>query len=76
MYCPFGTTGNIQWSLRVFNLYSGKVLVHRTAKEMLFPSRILKRVNEWGRVHGSAYGRKLVILNRKRLPISNTDDEV
>ena len=71
-----GTTGNMQGSLRVFDLNSGKVLVRCTAKEMPFPSRVLKRVNDWGRLHGSAHGQKLVILNRKRLPISTTDDEV
>ena len=71
-----GTAGNIQGSVRVFDLNSGKVLVRRRVKEMPFPSRVLKWVNEWGRLHGSAYGRKLVVLNRKRWPISTTDDEV
>ena len=71
------TTGNIQGSHRVFDLNSGKVLVRRTVKEMPFPERVLKRVNEWGKIHGSAYGRKLVILDRKRLPISPlADNEV
>ena len=53
-----GIAGNIQGSVKCFSLNSGKVLVCRTVKELSFLSRILKRVNDLGLLHNSAYGRK------------------
>ena len=62
-----GPSGNLQGSLKCFDLITGKVIVRRTFRTIPIPDRILKLVNRWGKTSRSEqYGNKLEFLNRHR----------
>ena len=44
-----GPSGNIQGSINCFNLDTGRVVVHRTVKQMICLDRILSKANAWGK---------------------------
>ena len=43
-----GPSGNIQGSLKCFDLETGKVVTRRRVADLLFPNRMLKKANAWG----------------------------
>ena len=62
-----GPSGNLQGSLKCFDLITGKVIVRRTIKVLPIPDRILKLANRWGKTSRSEqYGNKLEFLNRHK----------
>ena len=61
-----GASGNIQGSLKCFDLRMGKVVLRRTFVERPMPARVLKLVNAWGKnPQGVLYGNKFEFRNRK-----------
>ena len=44
-----GPSGNIQGSLKCFDLETGKVVIRRRVVQLPFPNRMLKKANAWGK---------------------------
>ena len=53
-----GLSGNIQGSLKYFDLKKGKLVIRRIAKQIPWPDRILKVANTWDRK-----SKKLILKN-------------
>ena len=49
-----GASGNIQGSLNGFDLDMGRVVVHRTVKQMIWLYRLLMKANVWGKKGNNA----------------------
>ena len=64
-----GTSGNWQGSTKCFDIETGKVVTRRVVKQVPYPNRAIKRVNEWGKTpHGEKYLDGPEFLNRKKQP--------
>ena len=62
-----GPSGNVQGSIKCFDLITGKVIMRRTIKVLLRPGIILKLANRWRESSRSQqYGNKLEFLDRKK----------
>ena len=60
-----GPSGNIQGSVKCFDLLTGKVVVCWTIRELPIPDRVLRLANHWGKESRTVeYGNKLEFLNR------------
>ena len=60
-----GYFGNIQESLKCFDLKSGKVVMRRVFKVIPMPDRVVKLVNDWGMQFKKENNKnKLFLLNR------------
>ena len=58
-----------------FDLDTGKVVTRRIVKELPYPDRVIKRVNEWGKTsRGETDSDGIEFRNRKRPPF-NQDNE-
>ena len=44
-----GPSGNMQGSLKCFDLKTGKVVIRRRVEQLPFPNRMLKKAIEWGK---------------------------
>ena len=72
-----GTSGHWQGSKKCFDLKTGKVVTLRIVKELPYPDRVTKRVNEWGKTsRGEKYSDSLEFLNRKRQPFDWENKEL
>ena len=47
-YIALGPSGNRQGSINCFDLYTCRVVVRRTLKNMIWPDRLLRKANAWG----------------------------
>ena len=76
--CIFlGPSGNRQGSLNCFDLETGKVVVRRSAKQLLWPDRLLKKAEEWGKKGKSAVLRgQIKFLNRHGLKFEWDNDDL
>ena len=48
-YLALGPSGNLQGSVKCFDLLPGKVVVHQKIKVLLRPDIILKLIHRWGK---------------------------
>ena len=72
-----GTSGNWQGSTKCFDLETGKVVTRRVVKQVPYPDRVIKRVNEWGKTpRGEKYSDGLEFLNRKKQPFDWENEEL
>ena len=72
-----GPTGNMQGTQKVFCINTGKVLKRRKITEFPLPSRVINKVNNWGkRSKIEEYGNKLVFLDRHRQKYDWDNDEI
>ena len=64
--CIFlGPSGNRQGLLNCFDLETGKFVVRRSAKQLFYPDRIMKKAEKWGKKGKSAVLRgQIKFLNR------------
>ena len=61
-----GPSGNLQGSVKCFDLLTGKVIIRRTIKVLPIPGRIVKLANAWGKTSKSKEFRNtLEFRNRK-----------
>ena len=61
----------------VFDVETGKVVTRRVVKQVPYPNRVTKRVNEWGKTpHGEKYLDSLEFLNRKKQPFNWENEEL
>ena len=66
-----GPTGNLQGSVKIFCLNSGRILKRRSFTALPMPDRVIKRVKDIGL--RDKQGRMFRILNRRREPYKWTD---
>ena len=48
-YIALGKSGNRQGSINCFNLDTGRVVVRRAFKQIIWPERLLRKANAWGK---------------------------
>ena len=53
-----GPSGNRQGSIKCFDLYTGRVGLCRTVKYMIWPEKLLRKANTWGKK-----GKKVILKN-------------
>ena len=59
-----GPAGNLQESLKCFDILTGKVVTRRAVKVLSMPDRFLKILNRWGLTsRTTVFGDKLKFLN-------------
>jgi len=64
-YLVLGPAGNIQCSLKYFDLKTAKVVTRRTFNILTMPDRVIKMVNTLGNGQNAIkYGNKVEFLNR------------
>ncbi|EJK60825.1 hypothetical protein THAOC_18763, partial [Thalassiosira oceanica] len=72
-----GTKNNLQRSLKVLDLRTGKVVVRRVAQELPMPGRVMRRVNLWGkRSKQEKFGKTLSFLNRVKKEFDWENDDL
>ena len=72
-----GPAGNIQGSLKCFDIKTGKVVTRRSFTEFPMPDRVIKKVNHWGKTQKNLkYGRNVEFLNRSREQFSWENKEL
>ena len=65
-YIALGTYGNRQGYLNCFDLDMGRVVVRGTVKQMIWPERLLRKANAWGKKGKNAILKgQIKFLNRK-----------
>ena len=63
-FLALGPSGNLQGSVKCYDLLTGKVVVRRTIKVLPMPERLLRLANQWGKSSRSEqYGNKLEFLD-------------
>ena len=61
-----GPSGNRHGSINCFNLDTGRVVVSRTVKQMIWPERLLRKADVWGKKGKKAILKgQIKFLNRK-----------
>jgi len=72
-----GPSGNLQGSLKCFDLLTGKVLTRRTMKGLPLSDRVLARVNRWGKMTCTQqYENRLEFLDRNEKRFNWDNDEL
>ena len=71
-----GPAGNLQGSLKCFDILTGKVVTRRTIKVLPMPDRFLKTPNRWGLMsRTTVFGDKLEFLNRMKSKYDRDNDD-
>ena len=72
-----GPSGNMQGTQKVFCINTGRVLKWRKITEYPLPTRVITKVNNWGkRSKKEEYGNKLAFLNRHKEKYDWDNDEI
>ena len=72
-----GPSGNLQGSLKCFDILTGKVATRRTIKVLLMPDRFLKTLNMWGLTSRTTFFEdKLEFLNRIKSKYDWDNDDI
>ena len=72
-----GTSGNWQGSTKFFDIETAKVVTRRVVKVVLYPDRVIKRVNDLGKTpHGEKHSDGLEFLNRHKQPFDWETEEL
>ena len=75
-----GPTGNVQGSLKCFDLETGRIVKRRTVTPVPMPNRILKKIKKWGQKSKQMRSqRRLDFLNRNKEKFGwdiDADDEL
>ena len=72
-----GPAGNLQGSLKCFDLLTGKLVIRRTFKCLPLPERIIKLVNLWGKTSRSKqFGNTLEFRDRNKVKYDWDNEEI
>jgi len=72
-----GPAGNLQGSLKCFDLLTGKLVIRRTFKCLPIPDRIIKLVNLWGKTSRSKqFGNTLEFRDRNKVKYDWDNEEI
>ena len=72
-----GPAGNLQGSLKCFDILTGKVVTRRTIKVLQMPDRFLKTLNRWGLTsQTTVFGDKLEFLNIMKSKYDWDNDDI
>lgn len=70
-----GPTGNMQGTYKFFSLITGHVIKRRNFDVLPYPDRMIKKVNEWGRI-SKILEDDLIFKNRNNEDYSWLDDDL
>ncbi len=72
-----GPSGNLQGSVKCFDLLTGKLVIRRTVKVVPYPDRIIRLANSWGKQSRSKqFGNKLEFLDRNKVRYDWDNEEI
>ena len=72
-----GPSGNLQGSVKCFDLLTGKLIIQRTVKTVPYPHRIIRLANSWGKKYRSKqFGNNLEFRDWKKLQYDWDNEEI
>ena len=72
-----GPSGNRQGSINCFDLDTGRFVVRRTVRQMIWPERLIRKENTWGQNGKKAILKgQIKVLNRKGEHFDRDNDDL